>query len=109
MEEASGRDLATFFDQWLHRGGALEIEATWTWDKSRGVLTVTIHQTQPNALPYRTPLELQVTNSEGLSETFVLDLEELSERFEFELEQEPASIALDPELKVLSRTTLERR
>ena len=71
---------------------------------------MTVDQTQPNALAYQTPFELQVTDSEGASdEIFVLDLEDLSQQFEIELEREPASLTFDPMLKVLSRWSLERR
>ena len=35
MEEASGRDLEVFFDQWLRRGGGLELDVSWSWDDNR--------------------------------------------------------------------------
>jgi aminopeptidase N len=109
MEEASGRDLEAFFDQWLHRGGALELEIAWSWREAERVLAVTVDQVQPSALPYRMPFEIETTDADGATEIVVLELSELSQNFELELEREPLSIVPDPGLKVLSRWDLERR
>ncbi len=109
MEEASGSDLESFFEQWLHRGGAIELEARWSWESGDGILSVTVDQVQPNALPYRTPLELETTYADGTSERLVLELSELSQEFDLEIAREPIALTLDPGLKVLGRWILERR
>ncbi|HEX8060377.1 MAG TPA: M1 family metallopeptidase, partial [Cyclobacteriaceae bacterium] len=35
MEEASGLDLETFFDQWLYKPGAFKLNGTWSYDKKK--------------------------------------------------------------------------
>ncbi len=40
MEEASGRELGWFFDQWLTRGGMLDVRARWAWDAGTGMLSL---------------------------------------------------------------------
>jgi aminopeptidase N len=109
MEEASGRELDSFFDQWLHRGGAIELEATWSWDDTRGVLTLAVDQVQPNGLSYTMPLEVAAFDAEGNEEIRVVELAQLSHRFEIALDQAPASVELDPELKLLHRAQLNRQ
>jgi aminopeptidase N len=47
IEEATGRNLRGFFDQWVFRGGHPEMEVAYAWDAERGVATVTIDQKQP--------------------------------------------------------------
>ena len=37
MEEASGRELGWFLDQWLHRGGMLKVGGRWRWDAATRV------------------------------------------------------------------------
>jgi aminopeptidase N len=106
MEEASGRDLDTFFEQWLHRGGGLELEATWSW--SQGLLTVVVEQVQPNGLAYETPLDLEITHADGTGTIVELELGELSHSFPIELEHEPTALELDPETRVLARWQVER-
>jgi aminopeptidase N len=109
MEEATDRDLRGFFEQWLHRGGALELQVSWDWRASESILALSIDQVQPNGLPYRTPLEIQVADSSGATETLAVEIEELSQDFELELELEPASLVVDPGLKLLSRSVVARR
>jgi aminopeptidase N len=46
IEDATGRNLRGFFDQWIFRGGHPELEVSLAWDPERGVATVTIDQKQ---------------------------------------------------------------
>ena len=46
IEEATGRNMRGFFDQWVFRGGHPELEYSVAWDGSRKVATVTIDQKQ---------------------------------------------------------------
>jgi aminopeptidase N len=46
IEEATGRNMRGFFDQWVFRGGHPELKVAFAWDAKRGAVTVTIDQTQ---------------------------------------------------------------
>ena len=46
VEEATGRNVRGFFDQWVFRGGHPELKVSFAWDPKRGAATVTIDQTQ---------------------------------------------------------------
>jgi aminopeptidase N len=46
IEEASGRNLRGFFDQWVFRGGHPELEVSAVWDKKNKAITLTIDQKQ---------------------------------------------------------------
>lgn len=46
IEEATGRNLRGFFDQWVFRGGHPELEVRVAWDAQRSVATVTLDQKQ---------------------------------------------------------------
>ncbi len=109
MEEASGRPLAGFFDQWLRRGGAIELEVRWGWDPQRGRITLDVAQAQPSGLVYRTPLEVEIVGADGTSRVEIVELSELAQSFELEQPDEPMSLELDPRLKVLARLSLERQ
>ena len=109
MEEASGRPLSGFFDQWLRRGGAIELEVRWGWDPQRGRITLGVVQAQPNGLAYRTPLEVEIVGADGTSRVEIVELSELAQSFELEQPDEPMSLQLDPRLKVLARLSLERQ
>ncbi len=46
IEEATGRNMRGFFDQWIFRGGHPEVEVSASWDAQRKAVTVTIDQKQ---------------------------------------------------------------
>ncbi len=46
IEEATGRNMRAFFDQWVFRGGHPELEVSVSWDAERKAATVTIDQKQ---------------------------------------------------------------
>jgi aminopeptidase N len=55
-----GRDLRWFFDQWLNRGGILQVSASWSYDSATKQLHVVADQTQKQGL-YRMPIEIGIT------------------------------------------------
>jgi aminopeptidase N len=46
IDEATGRNMRGFFDQWIFRGGHPEVEVSVAWDAQRKAATVTIEQKQ---------------------------------------------------------------
>ena len=46
MQEASGRPLGNFFDQWYRRPGHPELEVTHNFDRDRGLYSVRVQQVQ---------------------------------------------------------------
>jgi aminopeptidase N len=47
VEDATGRNLRAFFDQWIFTSGHPELEVALAWDGKRKVATVTVDQKQP--------------------------------------------------------------
>lgn len=101
MEEASGRELSWFFDQWLTRGGMLNVRARWHHDTTAGLLRLQLEQLQAGA-PYRMPIEVAFVG-EGEAERRVetLDLRERSQSFSFPVAARPSAVLLDPREVVL--------
>jgi aminopeptidase N len=101
MEEASGRELGWFFDQWLTRGGMLKVQARWAWDAAAGEVRLEVEQRQAGS-PYRMPIEVEL-NVEGQAEPRIerIELEGTHGTFAVPLDREPRSVVLDPRTFVL--------
>ncbi|NNF29134.1 MAG: M1 family peptidase, partial [Gemmatimonadetes bacterium] len=110
MEEASGEDLATFFDQWLYRGGNPELQGTWHYDGSQGQVVLDIRQTQEAGPVYDLTLEIGLFDGEGMAPVSVHEvrLTGTDHRFELPVAEAPADVRLDPGTWVLFRGGLVR-
>lgn len=59
LEEASGRDLNWFFNQWYYRAGHPVVTIDYHWDAARKRQAVVLRQTQAGA-PFVLPLQVDV-------------------------------------------------
>ncbi len=107
MERASGLDLSAFFQQWLYRGGVPTLVGTWTWDANTKQVIVNLAQTQAGE-PFRVPVEFGITIA-GKARVERVELTGQSGRFTLSADQEPSSVVLDPNVRLLADGRLTRR
>ena len=110
MEEASGRDLSGFFQQWLYQGGSLEYEGSWSFDPESGTIEVELNQVQDDGYSFRMPVQLGIYvegNSEPRIE--ILNVDHMSNRFTISVDRESAAVVLDPNMWVLMDADFRRR
>lgn len=102
FETVSGRDLRSFFDQWLSRPGAPALvlaEAKRARSDSGHVITVALEQGTP-AYRLRVPVAIR---TEGGEEFRTLDLESARQVFTFDVHNKPLEVILDPDLRLFRR------
>jgi aminopeptidase N len=108
MEEAAGQDLGWFFDEWLTRGGMLEVRARWTYDAAARALRLDLEQIQPGAT-YRMPIEVGLEIAgEAAPRVERLDLRDRRQALTLPLDREPRSVSLDPRAFVLMDADVRR-
>jgi len=101
MEEASGHELSWFFDQWLTRGGMLDVRARWDWDAETGTLRLDVEQTQAGP-PFRMPIELGIeVDGEPAPRLQRIEIRDRRESLTVPLDTEPQAVVLDPRTFVL--------
>ncbi len=107
MEEASGRDLDWFFDQWVYKAGHPKLDVKHVWDPAAKTLRVTVTQNQKadaiTPAAFRLPLDIEFTiGTEKQIEK--INITKRVERFEFKLSARPDKIEVDPLEKVPVKT-----
>jgi aminopeptidase N len=123
---ADGRDLSWLFSQFLTRGGALQVQGTWSYDTATRQVQVTLEQTQTTGL-YRMPIEVRVTTTAAAATAGrggasgapaqsariaqVVQLTQQSQTFSIAIPAgaEVAAVELDPDAWVFGRLSLTKR
>ncbi len=104
FEDATGRNLQAFFDQWVYRGGHPALKLSWSWDKKskRGELHLTQTQDVCDANPaYKFKAKIHVTGR-GWSRDFSETIDATEHRLVWTLPGEPLDVEFDPELELLA-------
>ena len=101
MQEASGKSLDVFFNQWLYKPGHPVLEWSWTYDSKSQSLEVTVYQTQPGDV-FNVPLELGFYDAtQTLLHVETVRLDKKSNKFSIKIGRKPAKIELDPNTNLL--------
>ncbi len=103
IEGATGRDLSTFFQQWIYGDGAPVYDLSWTnvpQTGGGGRVTVRVAQVQNGALLFAMPLEIRIMTDQGV-DSHVIDNAEAVEWHVFDVAGVPSNVELDPDGWVL--------
>ena len=109
MEEESGRSLARFFDQSVHKPGHPEIEVQIGWE--RGVLSFSARQTQSTAdgVPgcFVVTLDLDVGDASGGVTRRSVQMTERHQTFAIPAPTRPAFVVVDPSSRIVGEVRVK--
>lgn len=110
MEEASGQDLETFFEQWLYKPGTLELNGSWSYDEKKKEVSLSIAQVQSDGSFFEMPIEVGLY-FDGLSEPQIekIQLNKKKNTYTIQVTAEPLDLQLDPNTWVLMNAKIERK
>jgi aminopeptidase N len=103
MEQASGKDLGWFFEQWIYGAGYPKLSVAQNWTPGTKTLRLTVTQTQPldkiTPEAFRLPMDLQIKM--GVSDTTKpIELKKRVEVLTFKLDAKPTELVFDPQNKI---------
>ncbi|WPP52531.1 M1 family metallopeptidase [Catalinimonas niigatensis] len=107
FEEVSGEDLNWFFNQWFLDAGHPKLQLTHSYDS--GKLKVNIQQVQDlkEAQVFKIPVNMEVW-VKGKSQMFPLLIDEAEKSWNFDLNQKPDLLLLDPNADLLMEVDQEK-
>ena len=100
MEEVSGRNLESFFHQWLYVAGQPDLKTEWAYNAATGKAEVTVTQTQE--VLFKFPLELEITGEKG-TERIKTEVNQRVTKLTGNSSGKPISVLTDPEVVLLFR------
>jgi len=112
IEEATGRNLRKFFDQWVYKSGFPVFDVRFSWDKKKKEAGLCVRQTQGNG--GGTPVfdAAVVIRFTGKNGAWVKEYRErvrhAKRDHHFKLPAEPAMVEFDAEHTVLKRLTMHK-
>jgi len=107
MEEASGENLDEYFEQWLYRGGQIELNATWSFDPHTKRVTLRVRQVQEGGDLFTFPVEVGLYEA-GASEPTIhrLNMDSPSATFRIDVDKRPVRLEIDPRTVLLAEWTV---
>jgi aminopeptidase N len=110
MEDASGRELGWFFDQWLYQPDTFRLVGSWRYDAEAKAVRIVLDQTPRAGRVFRMPIEVGVYVAGQAAPTIErVEVNATHHEFTIAASVEPTDVRLDPNLKVLMEAAFARR
>lgn len=109
IEEATGRNLQWFFEQWIWGDGYPELEVTKHWEN--GQLRLTVRQLQ--ALEgagriFRLPVEIEVTDGDGVAASWRVEIDQATQDFYLACPTRPLMVLFDKGERIFKLLRFEK-
>lgn len=99
MEEATGKSLEGFFDQWVHHAGHPEFKVSYDWDDNAKIARIAVSQTQvgdeETPAVFVTPVDFSFSLGKGVQTKRVM-ITQRDETFHISLPEKPRDVEFDP-------------
>ncbi len=110
MEEASGKNLSWFFNEWLDKPGLPYLDGKWNYNSNEKMLTLNLKQTQPYNNIFTMPIDIAVyTKNRSEPKLEKIEIDKRDNTINLKLDSVPVKVILDPGTWVLMKANLEEQ
>lgn len=112
MEVASGLELEQFFEQWLYRGGILQLNGDWGFDPNSSTVEITLRQIPEGGNLFEMPVEVGLEfedPSPRIERLMVSNSPDSISSLTVVVDRQPTRVVLDPNSWVLMEAEFVRR
>jgi len=110
IEEATGRNVEGFLDQWIFGAGHPDFKASWTWDEATKIAAVRLEQTQTGdahtASAFQGFMVVEVASGKVV-ERRRFAVKERVQTFQFRFASRPDTVRFDPDAHWLATWNLD--
>lgn len=107
MEEASGKDLDWFFEQWIYKAGFPTLNVQRSYNTTKKTLTLAVNQTQKadEITPefFILPMEVEIKTAKG-TKTEKIEINRRSQTFTIKVDGNPTKLTFDKDEKIPLKT-----
>lgn len=97
MEETSGKNLTTFFHQWLENPGHPYVKGMWKYSGFGKKLSIHVEQAQENGILYDMEIQIAVHYKNVVQpEIHTLKINKKTHKIELKLKKSPRAVIIDP-------------
>ncbi|MFA5896803.1 MAG: HEAT repeat domain-containing protein, partial [Thermoplasmata archaeon] len=110
IEEATGRNLDWFFDEWLYKAGHPEFEVSWSWDDKAKQVELKVKQTHEVKDPvprFKMPMVLEIATDDRVWRETV-QVEKAEHTYRFDAPKRPKAVLFDPDGALLKKLTFKK-
>ncbi|MCW3120314.1 MAG: family peptidase [Chitinophagaceae bacterium] len=98
FEKVSGKNLQSFFTQWLYTAGQPQLNISWKTAANKKLL-ITIKQLQES--PFTFPLEIELHTNSGKTKIEKLNITKKEETFPLNVSEKIVKLVADPDINLL--------
>ena len=95
MEQAGGKDLKQFFQQWVYTPGHPDLGISWKYDAAKGMVELMVTQKQDYL--YEIPLEVSLDK-----QVHIVNLKDRITTAQFKVASKPTDVKADPNVNLLA-------
>lgn len=110
IQDATGRNLRPFFDQWIFKGGHPELKVRFWWDAGKKKVHVRVLQTQTvndETALFTLPLAIDVVAG-GKTRRFSETISKKDQRLSLDCPAEPDLVLVDPDHALLKKIDIAK-